>query len=139
MIRKVAVPLFAFLLSMPLFAQHAVDRGNLYERLLCVVPMVGSGTYADPGRPMYAPLPSDMGKDRRGIIAYQFQVSDDGKFALVEFVAAERSAFATVLSAQQPQMQVFEREKSTRQQVETEFKKYKRDFSFDHFQPVRVQ
>ena len=33
---------------LPLFAQHKVDPGNTYHRLLCIVPIVGSGTFEDP-------------------------------------------------------------------------------------------
>ncbi len=30
--------------------------GALYERIICVVPMVGAGTLDDPKRPMFAPV-----------------------------------------------------------------------------------
>ena len=33
------------------------DVGAIYERLICVVPMVGSGTVEDPIRPMFTPVP----------------------------------------------------------------------------------
>ena len=36
-----------------LFAQGHVASENLYTRVLCVVPMVGTGTTADPIRPMF--------------------------------------------------------------------------------------
>jgi len=93
-------------------AQHRVDSRNLYERVLAVVPMIGSGTIADPIRPAYAPVPgtspiatpvatdvtSTAGSPglippRQGILAYSYVTSDDGKFALVELVAADRAAF----------------------------------------------
>jgi hypothetical protein len=38
-------------------AQHSVDPRNTYDRVFCVVPMIGSGTAADPRRPQYAPAP----------------------------------------------------------------------------------
>ncbi len=139
MVRKLTSVLWLSFCLPVLLAQQPVDRGSLYKRILCVVPMVGSGTFADPKRPMFAPLPAEIGADRNGILGYQFQASDDGKFALVEFVAGDHSAFAPIRGAHQPQVQVFERGKSTRQQVEAVFKKFKRDFSFDQFQPVRVQ
>ena len=63
---------------------------NTHERVLAVVPMVGSGTPDDPRRPMYAPVPGGA-PSREGIIAFTYQVSDDGKFALVEFVAHDHA------------------------------------------------
>ena len=59
------------------FGQHKVDPRNTHERLLCIVPLVGTGT---------------------GILAYHFEESDDHKSALVEFVAADRAAFNTILA-----------------------------------------
>ena len=38
-----------------LLAQQKVDPRNRYERLICIVPMIGSGTYEDPRRPAYVP------------------------------------------------------------------------------------
>ena len=35
-------------------AQRRVARENRHERVLAVVPMVGSGTHPDPRRPMFA-------------------------------------------------------------------------------------
>jgi len=37
-------------------AQHRADPKNLYERLICVVPMIGAGTHEDPRRPLFAPV-----------------------------------------------------------------------------------
>jgi hypothetical protein len=84
------------------WGQHRkVDPRNTYQRIVAVVPMVGSGTAADPKRPMYAPAAaSSPTASRSGIMAYSFQVSDDGRYALTEFVARERSAFAAILGIQ---------------------------------------
>src|SRR5690349_24951539 len=38
-------------------AQHRVDPRNTYNRIICVVPLTGSGTPADPRRPKYTPWP----------------------------------------------------------------------------------
>jgi len=72
-----------------LLAQQAVDPRNRYERLVCIVPMIGSGTYEDPRRPAYAPTSNEQGQAEPGlgILGYSFQISDDGQFALVEFAA----------------------------------------------------
>jgi hypothetical protein len=44
-------------LFLPLFAQpQSISMANSsYERILCIVPMVGTGTWADPKRPMFVP------------------------------------------------------------------------------------
>jgi hypothetical protein len=107
-LRQIGVILCLFA---PLIAQLRVDPRNLYERLLCVVHMVGSGTADDPRRPAYAPLPPTPGAQlsRDGIIAYTFQLSDDGNFALVEFVAVDRKAFRDLLADTDPQIKVPQR------------------------------
>lgn len=43
------------LLKHPLKAKQQVDVANLHERLICVVRIIGAGTYDDPKRPMFAP------------------------------------------------------------------------------------
>jgi hypothetical protein len=126
----------------PLLAQRRVQMRNMYERLYLVVPMVGSGTAEDPRRPMYAPLPAHPGVDASaqrsdaqpadsGIIAFAFQESDDGAYALVEFVARDRAAFKLILEDRQPNVKVFEKGKSKKGDVEQEFRKYKHDFDLD--------
>ena len=128
-------------LSEKLYAQRRVDAGNLYSRVLAVVPIVGKGTLDDPKRPTFAPLPSQMTPgNRNGIIAFHHEVSDDGQYALVEFVAVQPSALqAVVAAANLPGVKVFQRGTNTQAQVETEFQKYKKGFSFDKFRPLRVQ
>jgi hypothetical protein len=37
-------------------AQRRVDPRNTYDRILCVVPLTGRGTPADPKRPKYSPI-----------------------------------------------------------------------------------
>jgi hypothetical protein len=75
-------------------AQHRVDPRNIYNRVICVVPLIGSGTPADPKRPMYAPWPPSQ--DPNGILAFSFQPTDDGKRVVVEFVARNRAAFDAI-------------------------------------------
>ena len=77
-------------------AQHSVDPRNTYHRVICVVPMIGSGTAADPRRPQYAPAPGSALPD--GIIGFTQVPTDDGKFAIVEFVAQDRKAFQAILA-----------------------------------------
>jgi hypothetical protein len=70
--------------------QRRVDPKNTYARIICVVPIVGNGTNNDPKRPQYAPWPpptAAQARSRSTILAFSQQVSDDGKFALLELVA----------------------------------------------------
>ena len=114
---------------------------NAYARAYAVVPMIGTGTKADPKRPMFvpAPLAETAAVDRTGIIAYQFQISDDGKSALVEFVAVSRSGLAPILTSATPGVISFERGQHTREKIETAFQRYKKSFTFSKFMPVRAQ
>jgi hypothetical protein len=115
------------------WGQHRkVDPRNTYQRIVAVVPMVGSGTAADPKRPMYAPAAaSSPTASRSGIMAYSFQVSDDGQYALTEFVARERSAFAAILG--DPGVKAFTKGKDKKDDIEKELKKYKKDFDLEKF------
>src|SRR5260370_39186903 len=57
---RAAVGAFYALTLLPfcaLFAQHRVNPTQLHERIYARVPMVGTGKYGDPRRPMYAPNP----------------------------------------------------------------------------------
>jgi hypothetical protein len=125
--------LFIYLVSLlaaALPAQHRVDPRNTYNRILCIVPIVGSGTWDDPKRPQYAPLQVDTA-GRTGIIGYTYQASDDGSFALVEFVAKDPAALAPILT--NPAIKVFVKGKHNRADIESEFKKYKKDIDLDQF------
>src|ERR1700679_4023899 len=77
-------------------AQHSVDPRNTYHRVICVVPMIGSGTAVDPKRPKYAPAPGSVSPD--GITGFTQVPTDDGKSAIVEFVARKRSALQAILA-----------------------------------------
>ena len=115
-------------------AQPRVDARNMYERVLAVVPMVGKGTFDDPKRPMYTPTPTELQlatTTRTGILGFAHVMSDDGNFALVEFVARDRAAFQRILA--DPSVKAFLRGKDKREDVEAEFLKHKKDFDFAHF------
>src|SRR5436190_13278093 len=75
--------LFAAMTAANLYGQRAVDSRNLYERVWAVLPMIGSGTYQDPKRPLYAPLPAANAAERAaagrsGVLSFSCQISDDG-------------------------------------------------------------
>jgi hypothetical protein len=115
-----------------LSAQRRVDPKFTYTRVICVVPIVGSGTSADPKRPQYAPLPRTApNQPLPGIIAYMQQISDDGKYALVEYVAKDQSALQTILNDKS--IKVFIKGKDKKGDIETELKKYKKDFDLNQF------
>ena len=117
-------------------AQHArVDERNASHRIICVVPMVGTGTPADPKRPQYAPWPPSPTSSRTAIISFSHQVSDDGRFALVEFVAHDRQAFEAILKDKS--VKVFEKGKDKKDDIDKEFKKFKRDFNLAGLGTVR--
>ena len=84
-----------------LFAQRSVPVEFMYHRVWAIVPMVGSGTAADPSRPMLVPPPPTAGQqpsaERPDLLGYQMQLSDNGKFALVEFVFQSPLAFHNFL------------------------------------------
>jgi hypothetical protein len=117
---------------LPALSQHRVDPLNMYERVLIIVPMTGQGTPVDPIRPKYMPLTSEM--DRAGLTGFMGFVatmSDDGKFALVELVARDRTLFATILA--DTTIQAFLKGRDKRSDAEAAFQKLKKGFSIDHF------
>ena len=135
---RLAATLFAIATCLP--AQHKVDTRQLYERLYAVVPVIGNGTWSSPKRPMYAPSPAQMNPaSRTGIIGYTHVLSDDGQFALVEFVARDASAFQHILADINGNLNVnvnvkaFRKGQDKREDIEAEFRKHKKAFSFDHF------
>src|SRR5690349_8050322 len=92
---RLSLPLF--LLTSAALAQRAVDPRQTYSRVICIVPLVGTGTsLIDAKRPQYAPLPGVP--DPNGILAFYFEPTDDGKSAVVEFVGRDRSAFKAILA-----------------------------------------
>lgn len=114
-----------------LFAQqHGVDPAHRYHRLICLVHLTGGGTAADPVRPEYVPNATDT-PSRSGILAWSAQMSDDGKMAIVEYVAADRAAFASILADKRPEVLVFEIGKNDRNTIETALKVFKKGFSLD--------
>jgi hypothetical protein len=129
------IPIWLLILSLfPALAQRKVDLRNTYERLVCVVPMIGSGTPDDPRRPMYAPVPGGE-PSREGIIAFSYQLSDDGKYALVEFVARDHAGLAPILAEKgfRQDVKIFRKAGEKRADIEKEFRKHKKDFDFSRF------
>lgn len=134
-------------------AQPLVDPRNMYERVIAIVPIVGQGTDSDPRRPMYAPVlsvistpvatltsetttpvtsappatPATPLGGSTGILGYAMVESDDGKSAIVEFVAHDQSIFQNMLA--DATIQVFLKGRDTPQAAEASFQKLKAGFS----------
>jgi hypothetical protein len=108
---------------------HGVDLRHLHERMLAVVPLTGTGTYADPKRPLFAPSSTREGGES-GILSYEWAPSDDGQYAIVEFVAKDRSALTKIASDARV-LKAFEKGKVKKDDVEKELKRYRKDFKFE--------
>jgi hypothetical protein len=122
------------LISPQAHAQPRVDSRNMYERILVVVSFEGAGMPEDPRRSMYAPAPATLKSavaTRTGIIGYTHVLSDDGKYALVEFIARDRSAFQAILADKSVKCFVKGRDKL--EDAVAEFKKYKKNVDVSGF------
>ncbi len=117
--------------------------GALYERIICVVPMVGAGTLDDPKRPMFAPvagqMPAERQKKSKGfadppvIIGYRSVMADDGQTAIVEFVARDRAAFRPILQSNDASVRVFDPQKIAADTLLEQLRLLKKDFDLSAF------
>jgi hypothetical protein len=134
------VCLFAALLAVPVrgLAQVRPDYRALQEHLLLVVPMIGAGTHSDPKRPLYAPLPGAKAPANTEINAFRYQLSDDGKFAVVDFEARDRKAFQAIFKEARSDVMVFERGKADKATTEAAIQRYIKNFDLDKFASRRL-
>jgi hypothetical protein len=99
--------------------------------------MIGSGTAADPKRPMFVPAPGQAAPTvatiHTGILAYQMQVSDDGNWALCEFVGATPKDLEVITTSTVPNVKFFVRGQSALADVLADFLQYKKNFTFQSF------
>ena len=109
--------------------QRKVDPKNTYNRVICVVPIVGKGTTDDPRRPQYAPWPNSQ--DPNGITGFFFQPSDDGKFAVAEFVSRNRLALQPILNDKS--IKVFEEGRQSKASIESAIRPFRKDFDLTKF------
>jgi hypothetical protein len=115
------------------FAQHSpVDPRNTYHRVIAVVPMIGTGSAADPKRPLYAPAPGSA--ETNGIVGFTQVATDDGKHAIVEFVARNRKDLLPVLA--DTTITTYEKGTESASAIETALKKVKAGFSLVQFEVV---
>jgi len=124
--------LLALALAIPLPAQQKVESRDFGERIVCIVPMVGTGTVKDPKRPLFVPLP---GKEmaESGIVSFSYETSTNGRVALVEIVAKDRAAFKAMIESTRQDVKVLERGKFTKEDLEREFRPHKEDFDGGKF------
>jgi hypothetical protein len=80
---------------------------------------------------MYIPPALPAASDRTGIIAFTFLPSDDGKSAIVEYVAANTSAFSQIYADKT--LTIFEKGRDQKAVVEAAMRKYRKSFSLDNF------
>jgi hypothetical protein len=134
----VVFAIFVALFSGTVFGQqHAVDPAQRYHRLICLVHLRGTGTAADPIRPEYVPDEEERARSKRsGILAWTFQITDDGTMAIVHLAAADRKAFERILADTRPEIRVFEIGKDGRAAIEAAMQQYKQGFSLDSLRMV---
>jgi len=101
---------------------RAVSPLLTHERIVAIVPMVGAGTAKDPKRPMFSDLP--------GLLGFTAELSDDGRFALVEFAAKERSQLNILVNSGQ---RLARKDSAAKDAIYEEFKQYKRTFNPQRF------
>ena len=124
--------LIASALILPIFGQRKVDPRYTYVRVIAVVPHVGSGTSSDPKRPAHVPAARTSAlQPLPGIIGFTQQISDDGRWALVEYVARDMASVQHILNDKS--IKTFVKGKDKRDQIEAELKRFKKDFDFDQF------
>ncbi len=73
---------------------------------------------------------------RPGILAWSMQKSDDGKMAILHLVAADHHAFDAILADKRSEVRVFEIGKDSKDSIEKELKKFRKDFDLTSFQVV---
>ena len=96
-----------------------VDPQLTHERIIAIVPMVGAGTAKNP-------LYSDL----EGLTGFTAEISDDGRFALVEFVAKESKSFIPLANSGHRQER---KDSPNKDAILEEFQRYKRNFQPERF------
>ena len=123
---------------------HKPTASDAHQHLYAIVPMIGLGTVNDPKRPMFTGLPgakialpiaghsTAITAQRTGIIGYHAQISDDGKSALVEFIAPSTTDFKDIVGTADSRVRLFQKGPQTKAEVEAAFRVQKKDFSFEN-------
>lgn len=113
--------------------------GNLkFQRVLATVPMIGSGTYDDPKRPMFCPSPREMAElaeagTKPWLISYRFEPGDDGQTAIVELTAPDRESLSAILQSTDARVTVYEPNKISPDNLRHALQKVKAGFDLERF------
>lgn len=113
------------------------EHGSRGEHLIAVVPMVGTGTPSDPRRPMFVPNPEDVSAamasgQAPNFLSIHFVMADDGKNAIVEFVAKDRAALKQILAAGKAgTVPVYDPHAASPSDTAVQLKRFKADFDFN--------
>ena len=99
-----------------------VDPQLTHERIIAIVPMVGAGTVKNPKHPLFS--------DQDGLTGFTAEISDDGRFALVEFVAKESKFLTAIANSGERQER---KDSPNKDALLEEFKRYKRNFKPERF------
>ena len=99
-----------------------VDPQLTHERIIAIVPMVDAGTAKNPKHPLYS--------DLAGLIGFTAEISDDGRYALVEFVAKESKSFIPLANSGHRQGR---KDSPNKDAILEEFQRYKRNFQPERF------
>jgi hypothetical protein len=127
------VSLVVSLLIPVLTSAAGPDHTVIYPRFISIVPMIGSGTMQDPLRPLFAPSPQSSGTTAdplnasSQIVAFQTVPTDDGKAAIVVFVARSYAAFGPILRDSRV-LKTFDRNRWSEDDLIRELRKYKKNF-----------
>jgi hypothetical protein len=107
-----------------MWAQGGRPFSQVGEVAVLVVPLEGRGTGDDPVRPALR-VPAG--------VAWRWIPSDDGRLAIVEVAAPSMRMLAPLRGDSRPGVQVFERGRDSRADVEREIRKIRKDFSLERF------
>ena len=97
--------------------------------------MIGTGKAGDPIRPMFVPPPSNVAASRTPpLLHFTYHLSDDKKFALVEFISRDKATLNAIRAgATTANVKIFDPKKNSKTEIESEFKRLKKDFDGSNF------
>ena len=99
-----------------------VDPQLTHDRIIAIVPIIGAGTAKNPKRPQYTDAP--------GLTGFTAELSDDGRYALVEFVAKDRKLLDLIANSG---LRLERKDSSTKDSIYEDFKRYKKSFKQERF------
>ena len=132
--RFFVLPAILFAIAALALPQMRVDPRFTHHRVLCVLPLAGSGAEGDPRRPDHIPAKLEQSHpDATGILAFAYELSDDGNWALAEIVALDRKSLEPLLNDRRPGVWAAEKGRVSKQEIEAVFRRYKKSIDLDHF------